>query len=168
MKIYKRVQSTLLTSALTIGLGVTSFGVANAVDYGSYVDVYKQFNVGTYGGTYNNTKTFSGGGGSGNLSKKDTIIVDSYGAKKLSNVKITTSVSAGNPYYVSLYAEGKKGSAVRYSFKDKMLRTNKSVNWTPSSPIGNIMSSTCYIMTDATGAGGDQGKQYRYVSIFKY
>ncbi|WP_142339194.1 hypothetical protein [Bacillus sp. AFS055030] len=150
---------------MTIGLGLASFSIANA----DYVDAYKQFNVGQYGGTYENAKGFTGTyGGNGYLSKKSTIIVDSYGAKKLSKVYISTTVYSGKPYYQHLFAESTQGAVIRYYFNDKFLKTNPTVTWTPSPSFGNIMSTTCYIMSDYAEAGSDIGTQYRYVTIFKY
>ncbi|BCD25974.1 hypothetical protein BC30090_4871 [Bacillus cereus] len=147
--------------ALATFIGFSSLGSVSA---GSYVDKYKQYNVGSSGGSYTNSAGFSGGGGSGNLSMTSTISKD----KRLIAIKLRTSIESGDPYIQSFWAQSKTSSNVHYplSAYNKMLRNNPEPFWGLNLP--NATSSNLHINTDARSSGAGNGVQYRYVQIFKY
>lgn len=146
---------------LAATIGFSSLGTASA---GSYVDKYKQYNVGSGGGSFTNSAAFSGGGGKGNLSMTSNISSD----KRLIGVKLRTTIDAGYPYIQSFWAQSKTSSNVYYPLNanNKMLRNNPDPFWGPN--LKNVTSVNLHINTDARSSGAGNGVQYRYIQIFKY
>lgn len=145
---------------LVLFLSFVSFNITSA-----YVAKYKEFNVGSSGGTYYNSSSFSGGGGSGTVKFRNVIQTRS-GVKYLDAISAENTVSAGEPYYTFLYAESKTESTVYFNFKSKYLRDYSLLTW--SCNIKNPTSTTLYLMSDNVAAIAGVAEQFRYVSLYNY
>lgn len=167
-----RMKASLLSClVLFLVVGFTMMPVeANAYSISPTNDVFVKKAVSknkTTGSTAVSTKTFKSGNGTA------TVKMTCYysrakqnGPANLSKVVVNYSKTKNStPYFVSFFADPKKGAVKYYKFGDKSLKNSGTITWNVKvTGINNVM---LYVMNDYLSAANGSGTRYVFATQFQ-